>query len=128
MMPAAQREAVRALMTTFKLSERRACGLVGIGRSTCRYQSQRDLATWMRDRLRALAEQRRRFGYRRLTILLRREGLRVNHKRVYRLYREEGLAVRRRQRGGCAAPRPRPCRSRPASISGGRWTSSKIGW
>lgn len=44
----------------------------------------------------ALAAERRRFGYRRLTVLLRREGLRVNHKRVYRLYREEGLAVRRR--------------------------------
>jgi pimeloyl-ACP methyl ester carboxylesterase len=56
----------------------------------------------LRERLRALAEQRRRFGYRRLTILLRREGLRVNHKRVYRLYREEGLA------DGAAPQRPGP--------------------
>ena len=49
----------------------------------------------LRDRLRALGEQRRRFGYRRLVILLRREGHAVNAKRVYRLYGEEGLAVRR---------------------------------
>jgi putative transposase len=96
--PAAQREAVRALMTQFGLSERRACRLVGLSRSTCQYRARRDPAAALRERLRTLAEQRRRFGYRRLTVLLRREGLRANHKRVYRVYREEGLAVRRRRR------------------------------
>lgn len=80
------------------MSQRRACGLVGVARSTCQYRTHRDPATPLRERLRALAEQRRRFGYRRLTILLQRDGLRVNHKRVYRVYREEGLAVRRRRR------------------------------
>ncbi len=85
-------------MTQFGLSERRACRLVGVARFTCQYRSRRDLATPLRERLRVLAEQRRRFGYRRLTVLLRRDGLRVNHKRIYRLYREEGLAVRRRRR------------------------------
>jgi putative transposase len=85
-------------MTQFGLSERRACRLVGLARSTCQYQPHRDPALALRERLRALAERRRRFGYRRLTILLRREGLRVNRKRVYRLYRDEGLAVRRRRR------------------------------
>jgi putative transposase len=85
-------------MTQFGLSERRACRLVGVARSTCQYRSQRELATPLRVRLRVLAEQRRRFGYRRLTVLLRREGLRINHKRIYRLYREEGLAVQRRKR------------------------------
>jgi putative transposase len=94
----AQRTAVRAIQAKFRLSERRACGLVGLGRSTCRYQARR--AEWpaLRERLHALAAERRRFGYRRLYILLRREGYRVNLKRVYRLYRDEGLAVRRRRR------------------------------
>lgn len=81
-----------------RLRERRACGLVGLGRSTCRYQARR--ADWpaLRERLRALAAERRRVGYRRLSVLLRREGDRVNRKRVDRLYRREGLAVRRRAR------------------------------
>lgn len=94
----AQRSAVRAMQAQFRLSERRACGLVGLGRSTCRYQARR--ADWpaLRERLRALAAERRRFGYRRLYVLLRREGYRVNLKRIYRLYRQEGLAVRRRAR------------------------------
>ena len=94
----AQRSAVRAMQVRFRLSERRACGLVGLGRSTCRYQTRR--AEWpaLRERLHALAAERRRFGYRRLYVLLRREGYRVNLKRVYRLYRDEGLAVRRRRR------------------------------
>jgi putative transposase len=80
------------------LSERRACGLVGIKRSSCRYAGRRPEWGGLRGRLRELAQERRRFGYRRLTVLLRREGWTVNHKRVYRLYREEGLAVRRRKR------------------------------
>jgi putative transposase len=124
MMPAAQREAVRAFLTTFKLSERRACRLIGIARSSWRYETHRDPATGVRDRLRALAEQRRRFGYRRLTILLRREGLHVNHKRVYRLYREEGLAVRRRRRKPIrrAATAPLP----PATHLNQRWTMDFI--
>ncbi|HWT85709.1 MAG TPA: IS3 family transposase [Myxococcales bacterium] len=94
----AQRIAVRAMQASFGLSERRACGLVGVDRATCRYQGRR--ADWpaLRERLRGLAAERRRFGYRRLHVLLRREGYRVNLKRVYRLYREEGLAVRRRRR------------------------------
>ena len=94
----AQRTAVRAIQAKFWLSERRACGLVGLGRSTCRYETRR--AEWpaLRERLHALATERRRFGYRRLYILLRREGYRVNLKRVYRLYRDDGLAVRRRRR------------------------------
>jgi putative transposase len=80
------------------VSERRACGLVGIARSTARYASRRSGDQELRERLRALAEVRRRFGYRRLHVMLRREGESVNHKRVYRLYREEGLSVRRRAR------------------------------
>lgn len=82
------------------ISERRACGLVGVGRSTVQYRPRgaRPDEEDVRQRLRELAAQRRRFGYRRLHVLLRRSGLLVNHKRVYRLYRAEGLAVRRRTR------------------------------
>ncbi len=83
----------------YGLSERRACRLVGIGRSTLRYCPRKcsDEAP-IRHRLRELAAERPRFGYRRLHVLLRREGVIINHKRVERLYREEGLAVRRRTR------------------------------
>jgi len=94
----AQRTAVRAIQTKFEMSERRACALVGLGRSTCRYRARRPDWPALRERLRSLAGERRRFGCRRLYVLLRREGYRVNLKRVYRLYRQEGLAVRRRGR------------------------------
>jgi len=80
------------------LSQRRACRLVGIARSVARYQRRSVEAPGLRERLRTLAAERRRYGYRRLWVLLRREQFVVNHKRVYRLYREEGLAVRRRKR------------------------------
>lgn len=86
-------------MVAYSVSERHACRLVGLARSTRRYQSrkaERDAA--LRTRLKELAGQRMRFGYRRLTAMLVRSGMLVNHKRVYRLYREEGLAMRVRKR------------------------------
>lgn len=86
-------------MITYQRSERHACRLMGLARSTQRYRSSRpgkDAA--LRARLKDLAGKRMRFGYRRLTAMLVREGAEVNHKRVYRLYREEGLAMRIRQR------------------------------
>lgn len=90
----------------FALSERRACRVLGIGRSTARYRPHpRGDEAYIRQRLRALAAERPRFGYRRLHILLRREGLCINHKRVARLYRTEGLAVRRRTRKRVARAR-----------------------
>jgi len=94
--PAAKREAVAHLRTAFDMSERRACSVVGCQRMTVRYRSRRPADTELRTRLRALAHQRRRFGYRRLHIFLQREGFVVNHKRLFRLYREERLMVRRR--------------------------------
>jgi putative transposase len=81
------------------MSERHACRLMELARSTHRYRSrraERDAA--LRARLKELAAQRMRFGYRRLRAMLIREGTLANHKRVYRLYREEGLAMRIRQR------------------------------
>lgn len=80
------------------MSERHACRLLGLGRSTYRYRARKDRDAALRMRLKELAARRMRFGYRRLTAMLLREGMPANHKRVYRLYREEGLAMRIRQR------------------------------
>lgn len=80
------------------MSRVRACRLVGLNRSSLSYQPRRPDDTAVRQRLRELSGQRRRFGYRRLGWLLAREGCRMNHKKLYRLYREEQLTVRRRGR------------------------------
>jgi len=81
-----------------RLSERRACGLIGMSRTGFRLADGPDPNAWLRMRLRELAEQRRRFGAPRLYLLLRREGLVVNHKRVERIYWEEGLSLRLKRR------------------------------
>jgi putative transposase len=82
-------------MAEFHASERRACELMEIPRMSCRYQSRRD-DSGLRERLLELAREKPRYGYRRLHVLLRRDGAeRVNHKRVRRVYRELGLSVRR---------------------------------
>jgi putative transposase len=110
--PAQKRAAVAYFRAGFRVSERRACRAAGIPRSTCRYRSQaRDQAA-LRLRLRDLAAARVRYGYRRLHVLLRREGWRVNHKRVYRLYRDEGLGIRvKRKKKRTCAPRVHPPRA-----------------
>jgi putative transposase len=96
--PAQRRAVVTVAMTAAHLSERRAGRFMGFARSTQRYQPERAPDLALRARLRELAERRRRWGYRQLWRLLRREGLLVNRKRVQRLYQEEGLQVRRRRR------------------------------
>jgi putative transposase len=95
--PAAKREAVAHLKAHLGLSERRACQIAGADRKMVRYQSQRAPDTALRGRLRDPANERRRFGYRRLFVLLRREGQSSGINRIYRLYREEGLTVRKRK-------------------------------
>ena len=107
MTPQAKRLAVAEMQNMTSVSERRACQLVGLSRSTLRYEPRRSEEN---ERLKAkivdLAQERRRFGYRRIHALLRREGVEANHKRIYRLYREADLAVRRRKRRkGVAVPR-----------------------
>jgi putative transposase len=94
--PAARREAVAHLQIAYEVSERRACSVLGADRTSVRYRSYRPDDAAVRARLRELASVRRRFGYRRLHILLTREGIVMNHKRLRRLYREERLQVRRR--------------------------------
>jgi putative transposase len=94
--PAARREAVAHLRVAYEVSERRACSALGADRTSLRYRSRRPDDAAVRGRLRELAAIRRRFGYRRLHILLTREGIVMNHKKLRRLYREERLQVRRR--------------------------------
>ena len=96
--PAVKREAARWLVQGYTVSERRACRTMELGLSTFHYVSRREDGGAVRGRLLELAAERPRFGYRRLCVLLRREGHRVNPKRVYRLYRQEGLKLRRQKR------------------------------
>ena len=77
-------------------SQRRACALIGMQPKTYRYAPRRSDDAALRARLKELASERRRFGYRRLKLLMEREGFRVNHKKLYRIYREERLVVRNR--------------------------------
>ena len=98
MSPASRRAAVEHFRSDFDMSERRACSLAGQSRSVQQYRSAAKPIEGLLERLIALAGERPRFGYRRLTILLRREGFLVNHKRIWRLYQGLGLAVRRRKR------------------------------
>ena len=76
-------------------SEPRACKLIGVNRSAWQYEPLRGRDDAVRERMREIANERRRFGYCRLAILLRREGKGMNWKKVYRLYREELLTVRK---------------------------------
>ncbi len=102
--PAVRREGAHRLVEKYDVSERRACRVVGLHRSTHRYQSRREEPAGLRGRLREHAARRRRWGYKKLTILLRHDGYEVNHKRVYRIYRDEKLLVHlRRRRRRCAA-------------------------
>jgi putative transposase len=77
-------------------SQAKACALIGLAPKTYRYISKRGSDDVVRERLRGLAHERRRFGYRRLHLLLGREGIRLNRKKLYRLYKEERLTVRKR--------------------------------
>ena len=97
-MPADRRSMIFSLREDHQFSERQACIIVGLCRSSYRYEAKPKNDTVIRDRLRELAEQRHRFGAPRLHILLRREGYLINHKRTERLYREEGLSLRLKKR------------------------------
>jgi putative transposase len=94
--PAARREAAAHHGQVYEVSQRRACRAIGADRSSVRYCCRRPDDVAIRVRLREIAAVRRRFGYRRLHILLRREGLTLNHKKLRRIYAEERLQVRRR--------------------------------
>ena len=118
--PAVKREAVAQLTGAHEMSERRACKVAGCDRMTVRYRSRRPDDPRLRERLVALARERRRFGYRRLHIFLRREGFVVNHKRLFRIYREERLMVRKRggRKRALGTRTPMP----GASLPNDRWS------
>ena len=107
--PQAKREAVNVLMTEHCFGITRACGLASISRSLYHYVRRRADGE-LQQRIEAIAADKRRYGYRRVYVRLRREGWSVNRKRVYRIYRELGLAVRRRKRKriGIVERRPLP--------------------
>ena len=94
--PVARREAAAHLCQSYQVSQRRACRTIAADRSSMRYRSRRPQDDALRARLRELAAARRRFGYRRLHVLLDREGVHMIHKKLRRLYAEERLQVRRR--------------------------------
>jgi putative transposase len=102
----------------FGLSQRRVCRLLALERQTLRYRSRRQEDAALRTRIREIAEQKRRYGCPRIYVRLRREGWRVNHKKVERIYYREGLSLRRRRRKKLAAV-PRVLRPRPTEP--GRW-------
>lgn len=96
MRPGSRRSAVTWAMREKRYNQKRACALAGTDPRVYRRTSKRPADTDLRDRLKDLSSERRRFGYRRLHILLKREGWQVNWKKLYRIYREEGLTVRKR--------------------------------
>lgn len=119
MRPSARREVVGWFQSAFEVSERRAVKASGFPRSSHRYRMRRDQQALLRMRLRDLAAARVRYGYRRLHVLLQREGWRVNHKRIYRLYSEEGLAIRPktpRRKRACRYRTGRPGADAPNQI------------
>jgi len=121
-MPAAQRKVAREMKICYGVSERRACLAFGFNRSTIRYRSIAAPQEELRSCLKKLASERVGYGYRRLHLMLRREGWSINHKRVYRLYREENLALRKkppRRRVSCLKREARPaatCKNESWSI------------
>jgi len=118
--PGKRRLAVTEARAAARISQRQACRFTGFSLSTQRYQSRRPLDHALRGRLRELAEKRPRWGYRRLYILLKREGCKRNRKLVQRVYREEGLWVRRRKRRKVVAVARSPMR--PALSANERWS------
>lgn len=111
MTPQGRREAVAYIKETHGVSERRACRILGTTSALVRYRFTRSPDTELRERLKSLAAERRRFGYRRLAVFLRREGFNDNIKKIRRIYREENLMVKRRKgrkkATGTRAPLPK---------------------
>lgn len=106
-----RRDAVLRAMKGYPISQRRACVLIGVDPKTVRRERLPD-SPEIREEMRKIAEKRRRFGYRRIGIMLERKGMVMNEKKLYRLYKEEGLSVRRRRSRkrarGSRTPMPMP--------------------
>ncbi len=118
--PSARREAATLLREKFGVSERRACRVVGLQRSTFRYQAKRDELPGLRKAIIDTAHKRPRFGYRRVLWSVRRQGFEVGVRRVRRIYAEEGLGVRRRLRRRIKPSVRKP--KTPATRPNERWS------
>ncbi len=121
--PDAKRKAVVHACEVHGVSQRRACQALRIDRSTVRYTSTRPDDAPLREAMKAVAAERRRFGYRRIHVMLDRHGIVMNQKKLRRLYREEKLQVRRRGGRKRALGTRRPMLV-PDRASGGAWISS----
>jgi len=97
--PVRKRQAVAHLMNVHQVSQRRACELLQIDRSSLQYLSRRGDDIELRDAIKRVSRERRRFGCRRIHVMIAREGFEVNYKKVRRIYTEEKLQVRRRGGG-----------------------------
>lgn len=115
MTPEAKRDAVTHLCAEHGVSERRACEVLRVDRSSVRYKSTRPDDAHLREAMKKVAAERRRFGYRRIHIMLERQGLHMNQKKLRRLYREEKLQVRKRggRKRALGTRRPMLLPSRP---------------
>jgi len=113
--PAARRETARYLQQRYEVSERRACRTIAFSRATLRYQSHLDPRTALRIHMRDIAYTRIRYGYRRVRVMLQREGWTLSKNLVYRLYREEGLALRTGLKRRRRAPVQRQARTVPTA-------------
>jgi putative transposase len=113
--PSRRRPVVSYLHDAYRVSERRACRVARLPVSTFRYQSMQEPRMALRLRMRAIAQTRVRYGYRKIRVLLNREGWKVGKKLVYRLYREEGLSLRHKPRRHRRASQQRQERFRPAA-------------
>jgi transposase InsO family protein len=113
--PSRRRPVVSYWHDTYRVSERRACRVARLPISTFRYESRQEPRTALRLRIREIAQTRVRYGYRKIRVLLNREGWKVGKKLVYRLYREEGLALRHKPRRKRRAAMQRRERFRPTA-------------
>ena len=109
------------MVEAFRVSTRKACRATGVARATILYRARRPSQEPLRRRLRELAQVRVSYGYKRLHVLLRRDGWAVNVKRVYRLDREEGLALARRRRTRRKSAVVRSARA-PVTGANERWS------
>lgn len=94
--PQAQRACCKAVVEGHGYSERRACQLVGANRASIRYVSHKPEEGLLREKITSIAHEKRRYGYRRIHVLLRREGININHKKLFRIYKQLGLKVLKR--------------------------------
>lgn len=109
----------RFLIEQHALSERKACKLVGLQRSTARYKSRKADDSLLIEKIKSIAYEKKRFGYRRIHVLLKRENININHKKVFRLYKECGLKVLKR--GGRKRALGTRVSSSPATLPNQKW-------